>query len=236
MQAFRVAVPESDLVDLRERLSRTRHTTATPGEAWAAGTPPEYLESLVEHWRNTFDWRAREEWLNSFPQFIAEISGRRVHFVHVKSASPDATPLIISHGWPYGYADMLPLVALLTDFDLVIPSLPGFNFSDAPAGPFTDETVAQTLHTLMTDVLGYHRYGTYGEDIGTAVSHSLAAQFPESVIGIFATHPAVPSEDNRANLSDREAAFLTRLSGMGWRDRLRRDPGDSTGHARGRAQ
>ncbi|TFC57479.1 epoxide hydrolase family protein [Cryobacterium sp. TMB1-7] len=217
MKSFRIKVPESDLVDLRDRLLRTRLPEPTPGTEWAAGVPKSYLQNLVTYWEAEFDWRAQERWLNSFPQFTADIDSQLVHFVHVKSSHPHAVPLVLSHGWPYSFAEMLPLVTLLSDFDLVIPSLPGFVFSDAPTGFFTDTSTARTIHKLMTDVLGYARYGTYGEDIGASVSHSLASLFPDSVLGIFVTHPAVPQVDDRKDLSAAEDAFIAWLDAE-WED------------------
>lgn len=211
MERFRVAISDSDLADLQDRLRRTRLPAGTPGSEWAAGVPATYLADLTDYWGRAFDWRKREAWLNTFPQFTASISGRRVHFVHVKSTNAGAMPLIICHGWPYSFADMLSLVPLLRDFNLVIPSLPGFAFSEAPGLHFTDETVAATLHSLMTDVLGYQNYGTYGEDIGSAISHRLAAQYPEAVTGIFTTHPALPEADNFANPTEAETAFISWL-------------------------
>jgi pimeloyl-ACP methyl ester carboxylesterase len=212
VQRFRVAVPDSEVTDLRHRLLRTRFV---PGSAqgldWAAGMPVGYLSELVEYWGCGFDWREREAWLNSFPQFTAQVAGRWVHFVHVRSVNPAATPIIISHGWPYSFSDMLSLVPLLPDFDLVIPSLPGFGFSERPLRRFTDETVAATLHTLMTVTLGYARYGTYGEDIGAAISHRLAGDYPEEVIGIFATHPAMPSEKDFTEPTPAEIAYVSWL-------------------------
>ncbi len=225
---FRIEVPEAELADLRERLARTRFSPATPvDEPWAAGTDPAYLRELVGYWQNGFDWRRREAWLNSFPQFLTTIDGRTVHFVHVRGRGaadgPAPLPLIISHGWPYSFADMLDLVPFLTDpaahggsaadaFDVVIPSLPGFGFSDAPSGPFTSEAVADTLHTLMTERLGYSRYGTYGEDVGGHVSDWLAAGHPESVVGIHASHPAYPPARRRDNLAPAEEAFSAWLA------------------------
>ncbi|MGO4785185.1 epoxide hydrolase family protein [Cryobacterium sp. W22_MBD10_FK3] len=212
MQQFLVKIPDAEVADLHHRLSRTRVVPKSAyDDDWEAGVPSSFVTKLVKYWGGDFDWRAQEAWLNTFPQFTAQVAGQRVHFVHVKSALPRATPIIISHGWPYGFSDMLPLVPLLREFDLVIPSLPGFGFSDRPAGPFTDHTVASTLHTLMTEVLGYAKYGTYGEDIGSAISHRLAGNYPEAVVGIFATHPAIPTEGRFARPTDAEKAFINWL-------------------------
>jgi pimeloyl-ACP methyl ester carboxylesterase len=229
---FEIAVPDAAITDLHDRLARTRYapqtpTTAAPGEKWPAGVPPSYLRELVDFWLNNFDWPAQQAWLNSFPQFVAEIDGRRVHFVHVKSAAPSAIPIVITHGWPYSFIDMLGLVEHLPDFDLVIPSLPGFGFSDALAEPFMDESVAGTWHTLMTEVLGYEKYGTYGEDVGTGISDRLAADYPDSVLGIFATHPPYPPDDERTDLTPAEATFLEWLAAR-WKGELAYDEEQAT--------
>jgi epoxide hydrolase len=225
---FRIDVADDVLADLYDRLARTRYIKATPGsEPWEAGMDPAYLRELVGYWKNGFDWRRREEWLNSFPQFLATIDGQTVHFLHVRGrgvpGGPAPLPLIVSHGWPYSFADMLPLVPLLTDpaahggsaadaFDVIIPSLPGYGFSDAPSSPSIPETMAEAVHTLMTEGLGYTRYGTYGEDVGGHVSDWLAARHPESVIGIHASHPAYPPAARRNDLTPAEAAFTAWLA------------------------
>ncbi|MCU1442289.1 MAG: putative hydrolase or acyltransferase of alpha/beta superfamily [Cryobacterium sp.] len=224
---FTVAIPEPVLADLHARLARTRFTQPTPGrEPWAAGTDPGYLRDLVQHWNTGFDWRAREQWLNSFPQFLTTIGGQSVHYVHVRgravAGGPPPLPLVVSHGWPYSYADMLGLVPFLTDpaanggsaadaFDLVIPSLPGFGFSSVPETPCTAEAVADTFHRLMTEQLGYPRFGTYGEDVGGSVSDWLAAKYPASVLGLHASHPAYPTPSRRADPTAAETTFYAWL-------------------------
>ena len=176
MTPFHIDVPEAVLDDLRARLSRTRLAPAAPGEPWAAGTDPGYLAGLVRYWLDRFDWRAVERALNRYPQFVTTVRGTPVHFVHVRSASPDATALTLTHGWPSTYTEMLPLVSRLADFDLVIPSLPGFVFSGPLAeGPTTEAAVADVWAELMTR-LGYDRFGAYGGDIG--VRHVDVARRP----------------------------------------------------------
>ncbi|CAN5740055.1 hypothetical protein BH23ACT4_BH23ACT4_04040 [soil metagenome] len=154
------------------------------------------------------------------------VGGQHIHFVQVRADRdryPDPIPIIISHGWPYSFIEMLPVVPLLTDplahggaerdaFDVVVPSLPGFGFSDPLAdGPFTSERVAAVWHELMTEVLGYSSYATYGEDVGTGVSDFLAATYPESVLGLFATHAAFPPEERKQDLSPAEEEFVSWL-------------------------
>jgi len=196
-QPFTVQVPAEVLDDLHSRLARTRWPDPLPYPGWAAGADIGYLKELVAYWAGSFDWRAREQYLNSFAQFIADIDGQRVHFVHQRGRGRDPFPLVLTHGWPSTFAELLKLVPLLTDpaahggdardsFDVVIPSLPGFAYSAAPAAPGTATAVswAGLWAKLMTEVLGYTRFGAQGQDIGAAVSIALAAGHPGVVAGI----------------------------------------------------
>lgn len=206
VRPFRIDVPASVLDDLRARLLNSRFTTASSDDYWAGGTDPGYLRELVAYWADGFDWRAAEARLNSHPQFLAEVGGRDVHFVHVKSkAADDALPLVLTHGWPSSFVEMLPLVGPLTDpaahgldpsvsFDVVVPSLPGFAWSQAMNGHFTRGGVADLWHELLTGVLGHGRYGVFGGDIGGGVSMRAAAQHPEHVAGVHTIHPPFPSK------------------------------------------
>ncbi|HEX5917766.1 MAG TPA: alpha/beta fold hydrolase, partial [Nocardioides sp.] len=133
LRPFTVAVPQDALDDLHARLTSTRYAAepaGTPADDWSAGAPVSYLRDMVARWRDDFDWRAQEERMNAHPQYLTEIDGQTVHFVHVRSANEDATPLLLLHTYPGSFADFLDLVPHLTDdFHLVIPSLPGVGFS-----------------------------------------------------------------------------------------------------------
>ena len=221
---FTINVPDAVLRDLADRLARTRfpERTAAP---WQAGTDPDYLRELVTYWHDGFDWRARERELNALPQFTAGIDGQRVHFVHVRApgsgpARP-ALPLVLTHGWPSSFLEMLPLAALLTDpgghggdpddaFDVIIPSLPGFAFSGLPpAGPVTPPVIADLWARLMNDVLGYSRFGAYGGDIGSHVTGFLGARHRDRVAGIYTHHPNLhPVLDGARPLSAAEQSYL----------------------------
>lgn len=220
---FRIDVSDEVLDDLRTRLADTRFTTRSGGQPWQAGTDPDYLHRLVSYWLDGFDWRAREAELNAFPQYQAQIGGRRLHFLRISGRrpanSPAPLPLILSHGWPSSFVEMLPLVDRLTNperhggnpadaFDVVVPSLPGFLYSDLPEGPLTRAAMAQTLHLLMTDILGYQRYGAFGGDIGGVVTGWLGACYPEQVVGIHMIHPPFPANFDSHPLSPTEQAFL----------------------------
>ena len=227
---FRIDVSDDVLADLRTRIRRTRFTPATSPEPWAAGADPAYLRTLLDHWGGDFDWREAEERLNHLPHHRADLGGQRVHFLHVRAAGErPALPLILTHGWPSSFVEMLPLVPLLTDparfggdpadaFDVVIPSLPGFLFSDLPPdGPMTRDTTARTWHTLMTEELGYTRYGAFGGDIGAGVTSWLGALYPENVAGVHLIHPGAPAELD--DLTDAEQAWVAALDAFDEKDR-----------------
>ncbi|WP_157002371.1 epoxide hydrolase family protein [Agromyces laixinhei] len=221
MEPFTIDIDDKVLVDLRHRIARRRLPAPTPGAPWSAGTDPVELERLLAYWGGPFDWRSIERSLNAIPQFTADLDGGRVHFAWIRAErrDPAPVPIILSHGWPYTFAEMLPIVPYLVDpsrhgglagdtFDVVIPSLPGFGFSDAPGeAHFVANEIAEQWHALMHDVLGYERYASYGEDVGTWVSDWIAALHPESVLGLFATHAAFPSEERRHDLTEEETGF-----------------------------
>ena len=160
------------------RLARTRWPDQAPGAAWAVGTDVAWLQALVAYWRDGFDWRAAEARLNAFPQFITEIDGQDIHFLHVRSPEPDALPLILTHGWPGSVVEYLDVFGPLTDprahdrdpsaaFDLVIPSLPGFAFSSPLAGRGWGTTRTAAAWVQLMRRLGYQRYGAAGNDAGS---------------------------------------------------------------------
>jgi pimeloyl-ACP methyl ester carboxylesterase len=172
-----------------------------------------YLRELVAEWID-WDWRARERWLNRHPQFIAEVGDASVHFVHLRSERADAPALLVMHGWPHTFALQLDFAELLPDFDVVVASLPGFAFSSPYAsGEMSEKRLAATMHALMTEVLGYERYVTYGEDVTANVSDLIAARYPEQVGGIVATHAHFPTTEERAALTEPdEQAFFAALA------------------------
>lgn len=143
VRPFRIDIAQADLDDLHDRLRRTRWSPQLPGPARDRGVPVDYLRELAAYWRTEFDWRAQEAALNEFPQFRTEIDGLDVHFVHVRSPEPDAVPLILTHGWPNTFVEFSKTIGLLADprthgldpaqaFHVVVPSVPGFAFSEAP--------------------------------------------------------------------------------------------------------
>lgn len=189
---FTVSISDQALEDLKRRLQMTRWPDEIGEGRWAYGMPRTVLRDIIEYWRNRFDWRAAERRLNSLPQFTIEIDGRIVHYVQVQGVDRDSAPLVLTHGWPGSFVEMYRIIPMLTDpasnglpgfrsFDVVVPSLPGFGFSQAPVSPGTSSrAVASLWHTLMAE-LGYPSYFAQGGDIGAGVSTWLARLYPASV-------------------------------------------------------
>jgi pimeloyl-ACP methyl ester carboxylesterase len=191
---FSIHVEEEILLDLRQRIRATRWPDPAPGAAWSQGTDLEYLKQLLAYWCDEFDWRARERELNGFQHFRAELDGVQIHFVHERARHGNGIPLILTHGWPSTFAELLPLVPFLTDprahgidgpaFDVVIPSLPGYGFSERPARVGVNyRYVAGLWHQLMRG-LGYPRYGAQGGDFGAGVATFMALIDPTSMTGV----------------------------------------------------
>lgn len=216
IRPFRIDVPQADLDDLHTRLAMARWPGQLPGYDWSRGVPVTYLKELAEYWRTGYDWRAQEARLNEFPQYITEIDGADVHFLHVRSANPDALPLILTHGWPNSIVEFVGLIGLLTqDFHVVVPSVPGFGYSAVPASTsWTPADVARTWAKLM-DRLGYDRYGTQGGDFGAYVAPELAKIAPEHVVGVYIISGlGFPTEADELN--EEEQAAFAELMNADW--------------------
>ncbi len=220
IQPFTIALAQTTLDDLRERLALTRWPDQIPGVAWEQGTNIEYLRQLLAYWADAFDWRTQERKLNTFKQFRAELDGVHIHFVHERAKHSGGIPLILTHGWPSTFVEILPLVPLLTDpeahgidgpaFDVVIPSLPGYGFSERPARTgVTTRYTAGLWHQLMRG-LGYERYGAQGGDFGAAVATFMALDNPEPMLGVHLSNLEVPPYLGSGSrpLSEAEQAYL----------------------------
>jgi pimeloyl-ACP methyl ester carboxylesterase len=194
IRPFRIDIAQADLDDVHRRLANTRWPDEQPGSEWSKGVPLGYLRELAEHWHTAYDWRAAEARLNQLPQFVTEIDGQTIHFIHQRSPESDATPLLVSHGYPSSVAEFMHLVAPLADpaahggdprdaFHVVVPSLPGFGFSTplSDAGWELGRTTA-AFAELMTR-LGYERFGAQGGDIGAGITGRLGATLPDRLIG-----------------------------------------------------
>jgi microsomal epoxide hydrolase len=195
MHPFRIDIPQADLDDLRRRIADTRWPNELPGVGWDRGVPLGYLKELADYWASSYDWRAAEARLNAYPQFTTEIDGATVHFLHVKSSEPDAMPLLLTHGWPGSVVEFLDVIGPLTDprahggdpadaFDLVIPSIPGYGFSQPLTQTGWDvPRIANAWAELMSR-LGYDRYAAQGGDAGSPISLALATIHPDHVVGV----------------------------------------------------
>ena len=202
IRPFRVAIPQTDLDDLAERLARTRWPGEPPGLGWSRGVPLAYLRELAGYWADGFDWRKQEARLNELPQLVTSIAGQAIHFLHVRSPEPDALPLILIHGWPSSPVEFLKVVGPLTDprahggdpadaFHLVIPSLPGYGFSTPVREPGWGNLfrVAAAWAELMGR-LGYQRYAVHGTDVGAGVAGMLPMVAPGRAVGVHLTGTA----------------------------------------------
>ncbi|MFJ8140899.1 epoxide hydrolase family protein [Streptomyces sp. NPDC096013] len=206
VRPFTVSIPQSEIDDLKRRLATTRWPDPETVDDWSQGVRVENARALVEYWERGYDWRRLESELNRFPQFLTEIDGLDIHFIHVRSKNPNAMPLILTHGWPGSILDFLKLIGPLTDpdshggdaadsFDVVIPSLPGFGFSQKPAK--TGWTVSRTASAWaeLMKRLGYTRWAAQGGDWGGVVTTDLGVMRPEGLVGIHLNTPyAFPAQ------------------------------------------
>jgi pimeloyl-ACP methyl ester carboxylesterase len=195
IRPYRVEIPQAKLDDLSERLTRALWPNELPGVGAAYGVTNERVKDLAEYWLNGFDWRAVEARLNSYPQFVTEIDGEDIHFLHVRSSRADATPLVLTHGWPGSVMEYLDVIGPLTEpesadqpaFHVVIPSLPGFGFSGPTRSPGWNRYRTARAWVELMNRLGYERYGAVGNDGGSFVSPEIGRIDPENVIGVHVT-------------------------------------------------
>ena len=209
---FRVSVPEEQIVDLRRRIAATRWPDRETVNDRSQGTQLARLQELVRYWGTDYDWRKAEAKLNALPQFMTEIDGLDIHFIHVRSRHANALPLIMTHGWPGSVLELLQTVGPLTDpvshggspsdaFDLVLPSMPGYGFSGKPTGTgWNPDRIARAWAVLM-ERLGYKRYVAQGGDWGSPVSSAMARQAPAGLLGIHINLPATLPPDVAATLA-----------------------------------
>jgi pimeloyl-ACP methyl ester carboxylesterase len=225
MRTYRIEIPQSDLYELHARITATRWPPALADDSWDRGVPVSYLQGLAEYWATSYDWRAAEAALNRYPQWVTEIDGTDVHFLHVRSPEPAARPLLISHGWPGSVVEFLDVIGPLTDpaahggdpadaFHVVIPTLPGSGFSGRAEPGWNPHRIAGAWATLMQR-LGYDRYIAQGGDAGSVISLDLGRVDPDHVAGVHVNMlMTFPSGDpaELADLSESDQARLARMA------------------------
>ncbi|MGZ5827336.1 MAG: epoxide hydrolase family protein, partial [Xanthobacteraceae bacterium] len=235
IRPFQIHVPDATLIDLRKRIAETWWPDKETVTDQSQGAQLAKIKPLVEYWGSGYDWRKAEATLNALPQFVTNIDGVDIHFIHVRSKHPNALPMIISHGWPGSVIEQLKIIGPLTDptsyggraedaFDVVIPSLPGYGFSGKPTGTGWDpDRIARAWAELMKR-LSYTRYVAQGGDWGTPISSAMARQAPVGLLRIHVNLPAtIPPEVAAAlgggpvpaGLSDKERAVLDGLMTSG---------------------
>jgi epoxide hydrolase len=231
IRPYQISVPQAGLDDLGNRLTRTRWSADLPGTGWSRGVPTDYLRDLAVYWATKYDWRAQEEALNAYPQFITTIDGATLHFLHVRSAEHNARPLLLLHGWPGSVVEFLDVIGPLTDprahggtaedaFHLIIPSLPGYGFSGplTEAG-WTDGRAAAALAELMAR-LGYRCYGVQGGDVGAFIAPLIGALVPDQVAGVHVNALVTFPTGDPADMAAMDGGDRRRLAAMGeWQQR-----------------
>jgi microsomal epoxide hydrolase len=194
-EPFTIAIPDAVLTDLKERIARTRWPIEAKAAPWYYGTDKSWLKSVVAHWQDRYDWRKWEAALNRFPNYKATVGGTKIHFILERGSGDNPLPLVLTHGWPGSVVEFLDVIEPLAHperfggdandgFTVIVPSLPGYGFSDAPEAPITPRQVAALWRELMVDVLGCERYVAQGGDWGACVTSWLAFDHPEHLAAI----------------------------------------------------
>lgn len=221
-EPFTIAVPDAALDDLHRRLDHTRWPDQAPGEPWSLGIPVDVVREAVDHWRHHYDWREREARMNAWPNFVTTAAGEWVHFLHARSPHADATPIVLTHGWPGSFVEFLDVIGPLTDptahggraedaFHVVVPSMPGYGFSGPTVQPaFHVDRVADAIAEVM-EQLGYDRYIAQGGDWGAIVTRRLGEAYADRLLGVHVNmlfaFPG-PDDDAMAGVTDAEMARM----------------------------
>lgn len=207
IEPFTINVSATTLGDLRERLARARFPSAIRNAGWDYGAHLPFMKALVEYWLDSFDWRAQEAMLNRMPQFLGDVEGRLIHFVHARSPHANALPLVMTHGWPGSIMEFYKVIEPLTEperhggsaaeaFDVICPSMTGYGWSDPWLEPGCDVRLVAARQVQLLAGLGIERYGVQGGDWGGLVSPYMALLAPERVVGVHLNSCATPSTDD----------------------------------------
>lgn len=217
IRPYHISISQEALTDLRTRVNATRWPDKETVTDQSQGVRLQQIQSLVQYWGTTYDWRKTEAKLNALPQFVTNIDGLDIQFIHIKSKYKNALPLIITHGWPGSFFELLKVIGPLTDptayggkaedaFDLVIPSMPGYGFSEKPTGTgWGPEKIGNAWDVLMKR-LGYKNYVSQGGDWGSVIADAMARQAPQGLLGIHVNMPATVPADIAKALKDGDPA------------------------------
>ena len=227
LKPFSIKVSAEVISDLQRRLRETRWTDEIEAEPWHYGPPVAYMQRFADYWLNHFDWREKEAALNQLPQYTTDINGQTIHFLYQQGVGPNPMPLVLTHGWPGSFIEMVRILPLLTDpaahggreedaFTVVVPSIPGHGFSSRPTMPGMNYAVVADMWATLMERLGYDRFGAQGGDWGSWVSASLALQHPERLIGLHLNYlstrfrPGISPSDPPLTASEQK--YLDRVS------------------------
>jgi pimeloyl-ACP methyl ester carboxylesterase len=212
---FTISIPDGAIEDLRRRLRQARWPDAVAGSGWSYGLGLDWMRSLVEYWLNGYDWRTQERALNELPHHLAEVDGYRIHYLHFRSPHPRAVPLVITHGWPGSFLELLKVADRLANsaqhpFHVVVPSLPGFGFSERPSAPGMNTFRTAELWIGLMRSLGYQSFVAQGGDIGANVASVMAWKHPDAVRALHLNYipgSYSPWVDETVSLRDEELAY-----------------------------
>ncbi len=226
IEPFQIVIAQEVLGDLKERLKRTRWPDEIERSDWRYGSNLAYMKELADYWLTTFDWRARERHINSFANYQTVVNDLRIHFIHERGKGPNPIPLLVTHGWPSSFVEMLKLIPLLTDpstyggdasdaFDVIVPSVPGFGFSQRPSQAGMTRWRNAELWVKLMERLGYERFFMHSNDIGAVISSWLALDYPERVIAFHTLMPTFPPpsfDKNEPSMTEAEKLFASTVS------------------------
>lgn len=219
VRPFAIDIADEKLADLKERVARTRWTDAVE-DGWRYGADLSYMREIAAYWRDKYDWRRQERALNEFPQFRSRLDGLDIHFIRVEGNGRRPMPLVLTHGWPSSFAEFSKIIPLLADpaahggdardaFDVIVPSMPGYGFSDRPTKPgATASVVAGLWRRLMTEELGYEKFAAHGGDIGARVTNALGLDHADRMIGVHAMATPKLNASRLSGLTAAEEAFV----------------------------
>ncbi len=222
MKPFKINIEQTKINELSTRINNTRWIAESDNAGWGSSLDVKFLKTLAGYWAKNYDWKKQEAWLNSFANYSAAVDGTNIHFIYEKGTASKGIPVILLHGWAGGFTEYLEVVQLMkkenTDLDIIVPSIPGFGFSGTPAS-MSSKSVADLIHKLMTETLGYTTYYVHGGDFGAFVAERLALDYPKSVKGIHLSDiPYYHLYGANEKLSDAETKFMEKINNWSMMD------------------